>query len=323
MVFNSSNYRQEYISRINRVIDYINLNLKEELTLDRLADVANFSRFHFHRIFTSMVGETLNTYIKRIRVEKAAALLVGNPKKSITEIALDCGFTSSSALAKAFREAFNISASAWRQEYGKIRPMDSNNRKTDSNTAQEFNTSLYYTDIESQTMKWRVNMKEKMKVNVEAREVPDKTVAYVRHVGPYAGDNQLFGSLFGRLMMWAGPRGLIRFPETQMLTVYHDDPNITDEQKLRISVCLTVPEDTPVDGEIGKMKIEGGQYAVGHFEIAASEYGEAWNALLAGWLPDSGFQCDDRLCYELYLNKPEEHPEKKHLVDIYVPVKPL
>lgn len=305
------------------VIDYINLHLKEELTLDKLAEVANFSRFHFHRIFASVVGETLAAYIKRIRVEKAAALLVGNPKKSITEIALDCGFTSSSALAKAFKESFNTSASEWRRNHSKIRPMDSNKEKTDSNTAQEFYTSLYYTDIENYIMKWRINMKEKMKVNVEVRKIPDKTVAYIRHVGPYAGDNQIFDSLFGRLMMWAGPRGLIRFPESQMLTVYHDDPGITDEQKLRISVCLTVPEDTPVDGEIGKMKIEGWQYAVGHFEIDASEYGEAWNTLMGGWLPESGFQCDDRHLYELYLNNPEEHPEKKHLVDIYVPVKPL
>lgn len=70
-------------------------------------------------------------------------------------------------------------------------------------------------------------MKERMKVDVEVRKVPDKTVAYIRHVGPYAGDGQLFGNLFERLMMWAGPRNLIRFPESQMLTVYHDDPNIT------------------------------------------------------------------------------------------------
>jgi methylphosphotriester-DNA--protein-cysteine methyltransferase len=59
---------KDYISRINRVIDFINSNLKNEITLEQLADVANFSKFHFHRIFTSIVGETLSQFILRRRV---------------------------------------------------------------------------------------------------------------------------------------------------------------------------------------------------------------------------------------------------------------
>jgi AraC-like DNA-binding protein len=82
---------QEYISRINRVIDYIQNNLHKSLSLNELARVACFSIFHFHRIFSAIIGETLNDFIQRLRVEKAASLLLSNPKKSITEIAFDCG----------------------------------------------------------------------------------------------------------------------------------------------------------------------------------------------------------------------------------------
>ena len=84
--------REEYTSRINRVIDYIEKNTDKGLSLESLAKVAIFSPFHFHRIFRAMVGETLNQFIQRIRIEKAAAQLIVNPKKSITEIAFDCGF---------------------------------------------------------------------------------------------------------------------------------------------------------------------------------------------------------------------------------------
>ncbi len=78
---NRSKYlREEYVSRINRVIDFIEKNIDRDLSLEALAKLAYFSRFHFHRIFRAMVGETLNQFIQRVRIEKAAAQLIGNPK---------------------------------------------------------------------------------------------------------------------------------------------------------------------------------------------------------------------------------------------------
>ncbi len=79
-ISSNAQINDEYKSRINNVIDYIESNLKSEMTLDKLADVANFSSFHFHRIFKTIIGETLNQFIQRIRIEKAAALLINNPK---------------------------------------------------------------------------------------------------------------------------------------------------------------------------------------------------------------------------------------------------
>jgi AraC family transcriptional regulator len=165
--------------------------------------------------------------------------------------------------------------------------------------------------------------KNPMNVEVEVRDLPEMHVAYVRHVGPYKGDTQLFERLFGQLMQWAGPRGLMRPPETKLLSVYHDDPNITEEAKLRVSVCMTVPEDTAVEGEIGKMTIPGGKYAAAHFELLPDQYPKAWNAIFQGWLPQSGYEPDDKPCFELYLNDPKEHPENKCVVDICVPVRPM
>ena len=56
----NQHYRDEYIVRINKVIDYIQNNLNSQLDLETLARIAYFSKFHFHRIFTAMIGETLN-----------------------------------------------------------------------------------------------------------------------------------------------------------------------------------------------------------------------------------------------------------------------
>ena len=106
--------RAEYLGRIHRVTDHIERHLAERLTLEELARVACFSPFHFHRVFTACVGETLYQFILRLRLERAANQFLQNPGKSVTAIALDCGFGSSAAFARAFRAGFGASASAWR-----------------------------------------------------------------------------------------------------------------------------------------------------------------------------------------------------------------
>ena len=165
-------------------------------------------------------------------------------------------------------------------------------------------------------------MDERFSGQVEVREEPAFTLAYVRHTGPYAGDGALFARLFGQIMQWAGPRGLLG-PETRAISVYHDSPELTDPDKLRISVGVSVPDGTKPSGEIGTMTIPGGAYAFARFEVADDEYGAAWDAVFCGWLPESGYQPADGLCYEWYHGSPEEHPEGKAVVDICVPVKPM
>ncbi len=319
--------RDEYTARINRVLDYIDANIDKELTLEKLAEVAHFSRFHFHRIFSSMIGETLNHFIQRIRIEKAACQLIINRNKPITEIAFDCGFSGSAAFARAFRDVFNMSASDWRKKYqsdkSKIRKIESNIGQQFGNIRKEIAGSSMYITCDTKTQKWRIRMENKIEANVEVKEMPDIYVAYIRHIGPYKCDSQLFESLINRLFKWAGPRNLLNFPGTKVISVYHDDPRITDESKLRLSVCISVKEETEVDGEIGKMKIPGGKYAVARFELANNEYEDAWKAVYGGWLPESGYQPADSFPYELYLNDPKEHPEGKCIVEIHIPVKPL
>lgn len=323
--------RAEYQSRINRVLDYIEANLGGELTLSKLAEVAMFSPHHFHRIFHAMVGETPNQFVQRVRLEKAAALLLNNLAKPITRVAIDCGFSSSATFARAFRDKFGLTASEWRECHGTIErkncKTDSKQGKTLRNWGKEYNTVALYSRDAMNHLLWRLTMKSDLKRNlnfdVEVKALPDLTVAYVRHVGPYQGDTELFGRLFSKLCTWAGPRGLLGRPGSKLISVYHDSPEITDDSKLRVSACITVPEDMQVDGEIGKMVISAATYAVGHFEINSDQYGEAWNALMGAWLPESGYQPADGLCFEDYLNDPSEHPEGKHIVDIHIPVKPL
>jgi AraC family transcriptional regulator len=309
--------RQEYVGRINRVVDFIEENIDTQLTLGTLAQVANFSPFHFHRIFSALVGETLNGFVRRLRLEKAASMLIAHPKETITEIALACGFSGSAAFAKSFSEHFGMSASAFRQterkRFAQARLGNSKIGKTKSKAGKVSPSSPHYIDERN------INSQGRLEMSVEVKEMPEMHVAYYRHVGSYSG----VGEAFDKLMRWAGPRGLLQFPETKMMGVYHDDPQITDPSRLRSSACITVPEGTEVDGEIGTMTVPGGKFAVAGFEITHDQFSEAWDELMGRWLPESGYQPDDRPCYELYRNDPKTHPEGKFIVDICVPIKPL
>lgn len=322
--------REEYISRMNRVVDYIETHYEKSLSLDELAGVAGFSKYHFHRIFRAIVGESLNQFIIRIRVEKAAAMLLNNPKRSITEIAFDCGFSGSAPFARSFRSIIGLSATEYRNGGWKISKnskTDSKDCKTIDKIGKAFDVSYYYVgDVNNNQQIWRIQMKEgkkKIETEITVEEMDDIHVAYIRHIGPYKGDTKLFEGLFEKLFRWAGPRGLMNRPDLKVISVYHDDPEITDEEKLRTSACISVPENTEVDGEIGKMLLPKGKYAKGRFEISPNEYQAAWDTICGGWFPESGYQPADGLCYESYLNNPKEHPQGKHIVEICIPVKPL
>ncbi len=327
--------RDEYISRINRVIDYIQNHLDEKFSFEELASIANFSRFHFHRIFAAMMAETPQNYIRRIRVEKAACLLLANKKTSVTEIAFDCGFSGSATFARAFKDAYNMSATEWRVggylKHSKYRKTDSKECKTDGNKGKAYEIISGYIDSNTSIHNWRITMKEgkelqlknDLQFTVEVKDMPEIDIVYLRHFGPYAGDQALFDRLFKELFTWAGPRELLNFPETKVISMYHDNPDLTDDDKIRLDVCLSVPENTKADGKFVKSSIPAGKYAIAHFEISSHEYPQAWQGLYGGWLPESGYQPDDGPCYENYLNEPKDHPEGKCIVEICIPVKPM
>lgn len=304
----------EYKARINKACDYIEKNLSNQFTLEELASVANFSKFHFHRIFMSLLGETPFQFIMRLRLEKAASFLITNPNDSITDIAFKLGFTDISIFSRNFKSYFDVSASQFRKEEIE----NSNLSQTKSKIKHSDDLSQPYFCSDSQTLKWKTNMK--LNKSVEVKELPKMTVAYIRHVGPYKGNEKLFEDLWNRLFNWAGPRGLIGGPDFKSLIIYHDDPSITIEDKLRMSVCITVSPDTKVDGEVGKMEVESGKYVVARFVVGPEEFEQAWAWVYGEWLPTSGYQPDDKPYYEMY---PDEPKDGKFTVDICVPVKPM
>ncbi|MBW1711806.1 MAG: AraC family transcriptional regulator [Deltaproteobacteria bacterium] len=317
MSFRENGLRREYQADLNRVLDYIDNHLQDNLSLEDLAGVACFSLFHFHRIFKSLVGETLSSYVKRLRLERAASVLTHYPHLSITEIALESGFSSSATFARAFKERFGVSASTWRQE---ALGHKSKIGKTKSKPGKDSPDRLEYGGFigaDSETIGF--DQGGEMELKVEVKDMPALRVAYVRHMTGY---NEGINQAYEKLAKWAGPRALLG-PESRWVGMSLDDPDVTPAQKCRHDACLTVGQDTVVkEGEVGLKEIPGGPHAVARYEGNREGIIGFYNALYGQWLPQSGYQPADQLCYDLYL--PESDPEQDHFVfDICFPVKPL
>ncbi len=307
--------RREYISRINHVMDYIGRNLDKQIDLAAMAERASFSPYHFHRIFSCIVGETPNNFVLRIRLEKAAIMLLADSKAAVSDISFRCGFVNASSFSRAFKTYFGLTTKQFRGQEKAIYLKDG--IRYGKNCKAVSKIGKHSQQVNDQFCSVEFNKLIIMNTKIEIKQMPELNLIYCRHMGAF---NQI-GQAYEKLFKWAAPRGLVT-AATKTVTVYHDDPAITTIDKVRQDASILVEGSVKVEGEIGKSTIPAGKYAVGHFEIKETEFEQAWNTICS-WLTESGYQPTDSPTYEYYHNDYNEHPEHKFIVDICIPVKPL
>jgi len=315
MAGTSQRTRKEYARRLNAALDLIDRDLGGDISLAKLAAVACFSPYHFHRLFSAMVGEPPAEYVRRLRLEKAAALLVNEPLESVTAIALACGFSTSALFCRLFKARFGMSPTAWRAggfEKSKNRQQV---RKGGKDAAPR--PGYHWPE---QIGSGRKGMTKALKVRIE--DVPPLRVAYVKHMKGYE-DSAGIGDAFETLFCWAGPRGVMG-PEARVLGLSLDNPDITPKDKCRYYAGVVVNERAEPDGRVGILTLRPGTYAVGRFAGGAGIFKEAYARMYGEWLPGSGWQPDDAPAFESYVGEPSGTEKNPHFVfDLYVPVKPL
>ncbi|GKX29677.1 AraC family transcriptional regulator [Vallitalea longa] len=309
LIYNKS--RLTYISNINKVQDYIEKNLEEDLTIDELARIASFSRFHFQRIYKQMTGESLYSYIKRLRLERAAFILDTNKNRSIQDISLSLGYANQASFAKAFKNTYGVSASSYRNSNKSYRDTIHRNSNINYNNTNNSTNGKVYDNI--------ISYNRPIKLSVQIID-PIEAI-YTRHTGSYAGDSELFEQLFNKLYSYVVSHNYLE-KDSQWFAVYHDFGELTSEDKLRMSVCMSINKNIRTCDEFGSMILEGGKYAVGKFFIKPDEYQLAWNYMLSKWLPESSYVPDDRLSFEYYPPENNENSQER-LVDIFIPIAPL
>jgi predicted dithiol-disulfide oxidoreductase (DUF899 family)/AraC-like DNA-binding protein len=109
----SERTEREYLAAVSRVLEYIQAHLDDELTPGHLANVACFSRHHFHRMFRAVVGESVMDHVRRLRLERAAHQLK-TQRRPVGQIALDAGYGAQEAFTRIFQAYFGVAPQEYR-----------------------------------------------------------------------------------------------------------------------------------------------------------------------------------------------------------------
>jgi AraC family transcriptional regulator len=290
----------DYVKRINRAIDYIVQNLDQPLKLEIIARAACFSPFHFHRIFRAMVGETLNQFIKRLRLERALWILSHQPARTLTEISLACGFSSQSDFSRSFKERYGVPPSGF---------------DVDALRAQR-REDLVEASFAPEA---RPRLREPGNDNpdgfsVQLKELPARTVAYIRVLDPYRPN--VVARAARRLVAWAEQHHLA---DGRWLGYQWEDPEIVALKDCRYDVAVEVPDVKP-SGEIGRFDFP--PMLVAQVEVRGSLELElrALDWLIGAWLPNSGYVPTDQPFFEAWNGRPFQHGEEYFELFVEIPV---
>jgi AraC family transcriptional regulator len=286
----------EYAARIDRSCDYIRNHLAERLDLEALAEVACFSPWHFHRVFSAIVGQTPRDYVEERRLDRAANFLALRPDLSITDIALGTGFSSPSVFSRSFKARFGMTAAEYRacaRHEKEVLPAAFPRR--------------------------RLELPDFDPAGVEVRKLPGYHVACARARSSY---DEGVSAAWSELGQWARARDLLS-PGAVLLGLPWDNPDITPEGRLSYFACIAVPDGVQGSRRIGIMDIEAGRYGVYRFAGWGGDIVPAYGALYGKWLPRSGYLPDDRPGIELYpAGMLDCEPGAPLCFDICIPVKP-
>lgn len=298
---------QEYQVRMERVMAYIEENLASSLQLEKLAEVANFSKYHFSRIFTHTIGVTPAVYVNQRRLQKSIAYLT-ETDKTILEIAALCGFESISTFNTSFKKYFQDTPRAIREK-----SKDRNFSSQGSKNREEFPSPLRYDTSNNKTFLRRI-----WEMNIAIKELSSYRVAFVRHVGSYLDTHHAWGQLGS----WAARHQLFP-PEQSFLGISLDDPSVVEEYACRYDACVTLPDgfDQDAHPEMQFKTLPGGLYALYQFYDTIEKFGITYQSIYGQWLPNSEYDPDDRHCLEFMMNNPAEDPEGKCKVDLYIPIR--
>ena len=204
-----------YKQRILSALSYIESNLAQPLNLDLIAAHCHFSPFHFHRIFSGVMNETLNNYIGRKRLEKAVNLLVFRRELNITSIALDCGFSSSANFAKSVKKYFGYSPSEIRSpkpdalaDIGNIF----------SKYGKKFNPNELYPE----------SAETDYQLNVEVKKIKQKRLSKLVSKGGY--ETEPLFETWDTINRWATMHGIPEKVQYRLAWCY-DNPALTPAKK--------------------------------------------------------------------------------------------
>lgn len=288
-----------YLAAINRVLDWIQTNLAGDTSLQTLAAVAGFSSFHFHRVFVAITGETVHAMVMRLRLERALALIRRTPHKSLTSIALESGFGSSSTMARAFAQRYGVKPSVLRSE-------------------PEWQHFLAQQRPEKPSVSAPPPSHPPMHATPRIEHWPALPIAYVRVFGAYLKPDALVAA-YRQIEDWADERAIDR-AHSRLIGMSIDDPAVVPLAKCRYDFCRETPLKEKARRGIHHRILPASSWAILPCQGDLASVDRSWSYLFGQWLPASAWQPANLPALEVFHRRPEEIGWENFDLDCCVPV---
>jgi AraC family transcriptional regulator len=272
---------------ICRSIDYILQHLDEEIRIEDVAEHCNYSKYYFSRMFKSETGESVYSFIKRLKMEQSAFRLKTEKEKSITDIGVVYGYTPSN-YSTVFKQHHSMSPAEFRKS-----------------VSTELLVHPFHPDQID-----RLKSVEEYNQRVMFRQLDDIYVIYERYIGNYTDFEKNWYEFTQRYQSYLTENSLL-------IVRSYDDPTITGTEQCMYDVCMTIDPGCSLENVT---TIPGGKFAVYHYEGYIDNIFYAYQGVMNIWMGHNSYELDDKRCvYEVYRSIDCEN--RYVIMDICIPVK--
>ncbi|MBW5447155.1 helix-turn-helix domain-containing protein [Cohnella sp. CFH 77786] len=296
-----------YHRRIQKTIDHIEARLDEPLTLRGLAETAGFSDFHFHRVFQSMVGDSVMEYVRKRRLARAAGDL-SDPDRRIVDIALDYGFQTHETFTRAFKKMFGMTPGEYRKRNIRTAPYPQ------ANVLRR----MYNPYLGGIRMEYRIVEKPAFKVigyglqttNIEGRNLKEV---------PAFWSDYLENRKWSRI-----PNVIPRDNPVELGLCADFDP---EADTFTYIIGMEAEHFDNVPEDMVCREFPAGTYAVFTTPKSSPEdfsptIQASWKSIWEEWFPHSGYEHAGTVEFEWYDERCHRDKNELLQMDIYIPVKP-
>ena len=282
--------------QLERTLLYIDDHLEQKITIEQVARYACMSSYHFQRLFSAYLGETVNQYVLRRRLDFAAKKIIYNKKAGLAEIALSLDFESHSAFTSAFKKQFNITPSSYRNTPNKSKLANDKSRNS-------------------------ILKSVKKNIDVTIKELPTlwfnhKCTSGVIDGGIVKESSHRITNDFKELLSANEPKFY------GLATSYSTKAQSINEQS--ISLLYGGIYSDKQDDVLSEawLEIDAGLWAVCSHKGKYEYLSRTWMSVVHSWLPKSGYELRDAAAFELYQNEQDKLKKFDDLSTmIYFPIK--
>jgi AraC family transcriptional regulator len=284
-----------YLARFRRVLEHVEAHLEEALTVERLAGVAAFSKFHFHRQWAELFGVGVHQYVQLVRLRRASYQLAFRDG-GIIDIALGSGYESHEAFSRAFKKAIG---------------------QTPSDFRQQPQWELWHATYQHlHQVRSRHMQPEHRPESVRIVECPRIRVGVFEH----RGDPRQIGDSIRRFIAWRRENDL-HPRKSATFNVFWDDPEQTAPEEFRMDLCAAIERPVAANEHgVVEKALPAGRCAVLRHVGSDDSLGDTLKYLYAEWLPASGEEPRD---YPLYVQRVRmfpDVPEHEAVTDVFLPL---